>query len=83
MAGEIIPELRATPVGNSKACSSQSALRFPESRFLRDRSIAGTKQKGLSVQEASERLTSIVLGLPGHAGIRCAIETVIRPRIYV
>ena len=35
------------------------------------------------MQEASQRLTSVVLGLPGHAGIRRAIEAVIRPRIYV
>src|SRR5215472_336080 len=39
--------------------------------------------EGLSVQEASQRLTIVVLGLPGHAGIRRAIEAVIRPRIYV
>src|SRR3954468_14881387 len=37
----------------------------------------------LSVQEASQRLASVVLSLPGHAGIRRAIEAVIRPRIYV
>jgi len=35
------------------------------------------------VQEASQRLTGVVLGLPGHAGIRRAIEAVIRPRIHV
>src|ERR1700740_3183277 len=40
-------------------------------------------QKGLSVQEASQRLTSVPLGLPGHAGIRRTIEAVIRPRIQV
>ena len=45
--------------------------------------MAGAKPKGLSVQKASQRLTSVVLGLPGHAGIRRAIEAVIRPRIYV
>src|SRR6516162_2465281 len=39
--------------------------------------------EGLSVQEASQRLTSVVLGLPGHAGIRRTIEPVIRPRIHV
>jgi hypothetical protein len=45
--------------------------------------MTGAKQKGLTVQEASQRLTSIVLGLPGHAGIRRTIEAVIRPRIQV
>ena len=35
------------------------------------------------MQEASQRLTSVVLGLPGHAGIRRTIEAVIRPRIHV
>ena len=45
--------------------------------------MTGVKQKGLPVQEASQRLTSIVLGLPGHAGIRRTIEAVIRPRIHV
>jgi hypothetical protein len=35
------------------------------------------------VQEASQRLAIVVLGLLGHAGIRCPIEAVIRPRIYV
>ena len=45
--------------------------------------MAGANQKGLSVQEASQRLASVVLGLPGHAGIRCTIEAVIRPRIHV
>src|SRR4051794_12454744 len=39
--------------------------------------------QGLSVQEASQRLTSVMLGLPGHAGIRRTIEAVIRPRIHV
>ena len=34
---------------------------------------AGVKQNGLSVQEASQRLTSVVLGLPRHAGIRRTI----------
>ena len=41
------------------------------------------KWKGLSVQEASQRLARVMLGLPGHAGTRCSIEAVIRPRIYV
>jgi hypothetical protein len=41
------------------------------------------KQKGLSVQGASQRLASVVLGLPGHAGIRRTIKAVIRPRIHV
>src|SRR5215217_3871807 len=45
--------------------------------------MAGAKQKGLSVQEASQRLTSVALGLPGHTGICRAIEAVIRPRIHV
>jgi len=35
------------------------------------------------VQEASQRLAIVVLGLLGHAGIRCPIEAVIRPRIHV
>ena len=35
------------------------------------------------MQEASQRLASVVLGLPGHAGTRCSIEAVIRPRIHV
>src|SRR5438067_94112 len=37
----------------------------------------------LSVQKASQRLTSVVLGLLGHAGIRYPIQAVIRPRIHV
>src|ERR1700757_5244040 len=45
--------------------------------------MPGAKQKGLSVQEASQRLTSVVLGLLGNAGIRYAIKAVIRPRIDV
>jgi hypothetical protein len=35
------------------------------------------------VQEVSQRLASIVLGLPGHAGVHYTIEAVIRPRIHV
>ena len=35
------------------------------------------------MQEASQRLAIVVLGLPGHAGIRCPIEAVIRPGIHV
>ena len=37
----------------------------------------------LSVQEAAQRLAIVVLGLLGNAGIRYAIEAVIRPRIHV
>jgi hypothetical protein len=44
---------------------------------------AGAKQKGLSMQEAPQRLTRVVLGLPGRAGIRRTIKAVIRPRIRV
>src|SRR3954469_24166425 len=47
------------------------------------RSRNGESDQGLSVQEASQRLTSVVLGLLGHAGIHRAIEAVIRPRIHV
>ena len=35
------------------------------------------------MQEASQRLASVVLGLFGYAGIRRAIEAVICPRIHV
>src|SRR4051812_11404563 len=35
------------------------------------------------MQKASQRLASVVLGLPGHAGICRAIEAVICPRIQV
>src|SRR3954447_22873766 len=45
--------------------------------------MAGAKQKGLSMQEASQRLASVMLGLLGHTGIHRAIEAVIRPRIHV
>src|SRR3954471_10282829 len=45
--------------------------------------MAGAIQKTLSVQEASERFTSVALGLSGHTGIRRTIEAVIRPRIQV
>jgi hypothetical protein len=31
----------------------------------------------------SQRLASVVLGLPGHAGIRRTIEAVIRSRIHL
>ena len=37
----------------------------------------------LSVQEAAQRLAIVVLGLLGHASIRCPIEAVIRARIHV
>jgi len=37
----------------------------------------------LSVQEASQRFASVTLSLLGHAGIRCPIEPVIRPRVHV
>ena len=37
----------------------------------------------LSVQEATQRLAVVVLGLLGNAGIRYPIEAVIRPRIHV
>jgi len=37
----------------------------------------------LSVQEAPQRLAIVVLSLLGHAGIRCPIEAMIRPRIHV
>src|SRR5580698_10047407 len=41
------------------------------------------KRNGLSVQEAPQCLARVVLGLPGHAGIRRAIEAVIGSRIQV
>ena len=41
------------------------------------------ERKALSVQEASQCLASVVLGLLGHAGIRRTIEAVIRPWIHV
>ena len=37
----------------------------------------------LSVQEAPQRFAIVALGLLGHAGIRCLIEAVIRPRVHV
>ena len=39
--------------------------------------------QGLSVQETSQRLASVVLGLSGHVCIRRTIEAEIRPRIHV
>src|SRR5215469_9181681 len=45
--------------------------------------MACVKQKGLSVQEPSQRLSSVALGLPGHTSIRRTIEAVIRPWIHV
>ena len=41
------------------------------------------KVRVLSVQEASQRLAGVVLGLLGNAGIRYPIEAVICPRIQV
>ena len=35
------------------------------------------------MQEATQRLAVVVLGLLGNAGIRYPIEAVIRPRIHV
>ena len=35
------------------------------------------------MQEAPQRLAIVVLSLLGHAGIRCPIEAMIRPRIHV
>jgi hypothetical protein len=35
------------------------------------------------VQEATQRLASVVLGLLGNAGVRYPIEAVIRPRIHM
>src|ERR1700739_1995473 len=49
---------------------------------LRARKLTEPVQ-GPSVQEASQRLAMVVLGLLGNAGIRYAIEAVIRPRIDV
>jgi hypothetical protein len=37
----------------------------------------------LSMEEASQRLARVVLGLPGHASIHRTIEAVIRSWIYV
>ena len=45
--------------------------------------IALDRCRLLSMQEASQRLAIVVLGLPGHAGIRCPVEAMIRPRIHV
>src|SRR5262249_40740942 len=39
--------------------------------------------RALSVQEAAQRLASVMLGLLSNAGIRYPIEAVIRPRIYM
>src|ERR1700729_3351165 len=39
--------------------------------------------EGLSVQEAPQRLTRVVLGLSGHAGIRRTIKPVKRSRVQV
>ena len=45
---------------------------------------AGQNRCGvLSVQETTQRLAVVVLGLLGNAGIRSPIEAVIRPRIHV
>ena len=35
------------------------------------------------MQEAPQRLAIVVLSVLGHAGIRCPIEAMIRPRIHV
>ncbi len=35
------------------------------------------------MQEAPQRFAIVALGLLGHAGIRCSIEAVIRPRVHV
>jgi hypothetical protein len=51
------------------------------SRCPRFAEAEGVKARVPSVQEASQRLASVVLGLLGHAGIRCPIEAMIRPRI--
>ena len=45
--------------------------------------MTGVKQKGLPVQEASQRLTSVALGLLGQAGIRYPVKAVTCPRIEV
>src|SRR5215471_2275044 len=52
-------------------------------RHRRRRDLLAPRCRVLSVQEASQRLAIVVLGLLGHAGIRYWIEAVIRPRIHV
>jgi hypothetical protein len=49
-------------------------------RWQGDRSDECT---ALSVQEASQSLATVTLGLLGHAGIRGLVKAMIRPRIHV
>ena len=53
----------------------------PTSLFSRPRTFLLALD--LSVQEAPQRFAIVALGLLGHAGIRCLIEAVIRPRVHV
>jgi hypothetical protein len=60
--------------------AAESLLRIPKGIGFQWPAL---RTKGLSVQEASQRLASVVLSLLGHASIRRTIEAVIRPRIHV
>jgi hypothetical protein len=42
-----------------------------------------TTRKSLSMQEASQGLASIMLGLSGHSGIRYTIKAMIRSRVHM
>src|SRR5262249_52675577 len=46
-------------------------------------SVNQNRCRVLSVQEAAQRLASVMLGLLGNAGIGYPIKAVIRPRIHV
>lgn len=48
---------------------------------VRDRGLANIAAS--SVQEASQRLASVALGLLGHAGVRHLVKAMIGPRIHV
>jgi hypothetical protein len=80
---------RVAPVAGSRHPPGDNCKRSPLQRGRGPESLPsiaeseGVEARVLSVQEASQRLASVVLGPLGHAGIRCPIEAMIRPRIQV
>ena len=80
---------RVAPVAGSRHPPGDNCKRSPPQRGRGPESLPsiaeaeGVEARVLSVQEASQRFASVVLGPLGHAGIRCPIEAVIRPRIHV
>src|ERR1044071_3800301 len=57
--------------------------RTPTLPRVRRRTRPPVRDPILSVQEASQRLTRVMLGLLGHSGIRRPVEAVTCPRLHM